>query len=350
MRSCRMREIRKFQQSNEEWKDWPIFLAGGAFPRPLFLRALLISPRADLNTQPNELTYRLSVSPSSPLPANLLTNFERSRVVHHTVSKLHDPSFEPPAPPEAEPQEGDTPAAEPGFDDPTAPLLTPIRNSRPGNFEDDGIADLDTLRSLFTSVAGEGGSGTRSAYGEAYGLCEGEARRWYCDRKPEVQAGNGWRVEETEEEKAKRRVGEWEERVKRGDFEPKFSNCAFPLLVLCQNTLLTRGPPFRAVTPLWRCTLEWVPSFTSSPPHPVVLFACRNLPPHPAPSFYPPPLSCAPSISASNPLPPSQLHFPPPSFRHLVRSSTSAMALPPQDARLQRDLRARTTAEGRRAE
>ncbi|GAA5858788.1 hypothetical protein JCM8547_004988 [Rhodosporidiobolus lusitaniae] len=221
-----LREARRFRESKEEWHEWPVFLAG------------------DFNTQPNELTYRLAISPSSSLPPPFLADFERSRVVHHSVDKFWDPSFEPPTPAQAEPKEG-----EDQLDDPTEPKEKPIKNSRPGNEQEDGIVSLDTLRGLFARATGVGegeegeGKGVRSAYGEAYGKCPGEERRWYVDRKPEVQAGNGWRAQESEEEKEKRREGMWEERVKRGDFEPVYSN----------------------FTPLWRCTLDYIFLLPPSP-------------------------------------------------------------------------------------
>ncbi|BGP12392.1 hypothetical protein JCM10213_002003 [Rhodosporidiobolus nylandii] len=228
------REARRFREEAEggRWKDWPIMLAG------------------DFNTQPFELTYRLAVSPSSPVPPALLHELERSRVVHHSVEKLHDPSFEPPTPPQAEAKEGEEAAGDGAMgdasDDPTLPHDKPIKNSRPAAEDgSDGIVGLDELRALFSST------GARSAYGEAYGLCAGEGGRWYCDRPPGVQAGNGWRLQESEEVKMKRKEGAWEERVKRGDFEPIYSN----------------------FTPLWRCTLDYIfilppaaPSDSPAPP------------------------------------------------------------------------------------
>lgn len=98
------------------------------------------------------------------------------------------------------------------------------------------------VRRALSSVAGSAGTSSpdashgrvRSAYGEAYGLVESEKDRRYCCRKPEVQMGNGWRIEESEAEKQARTEGSWDERVRRGDFEPRYTN----------------------FTPLWRCTLE----------------------------------------------------------------------------------------------
>ncbi|GAA6002709.1 hypothetical protein JCM10207_007637 [Rhodosporidiobolus poonsookiae] len=241
-----MREARRFRDEAGEgkFKDWPVFLAG------------------DFNTQPLELTYRLAVSPSATIPDSLLSEFERSRVVHHSVEKLYNPDFVPPSPPEAEAKEGEeaasasastapadpSPYASDALEDPTAPHHgKPIKNSRPGTVDEDGIVGLDALRALY---AAGGDAGARSAYGEAYGLCPSQEGKWYCDRKPEVQAGNGWREQESEEEKAKRREGTWDERVKRGDFEPLYSN----------------------FTPLWRCTLDYIfllpPSSPSAAPAP----------------------------------------------------------------------------------
>ncbi|GAA5827265.1 hypothetical protein JCM11251_001199 [Rhodosporidiobolus azoricus] len=221
-----MREAKQFREGKAEWKDWPIFLAG------------------DFNTQPYELTYRLALSPSATVPDALLSDFERSRVVHHSVEKLYNPSFEPPTPAAVEPKEGDNE----DFDDPTAVRDKPIKNSRPGSVEEDGIVDLEALRKLFSPDGS--GEGVRSAYGEAYGLCEAEQKRWYAERPPGVQAGSGWKKLEpdAEERQVQRREGSWDQRVQRGDFEPIYTN----------------------FTPLWRCTLDYIfllppsPSATSS--------------------------------------------------------------------------------------
>ncbi|GAA5988561.1 hypothetical protein JCM11641_004604 [Rhodosporidiobolus odoratus] len=238
------REGRKFRDESEggRWKDWPLLFAG------------------DFNTQPYELAYRLAVSPSSTIPDALLADFERSRVVHHSVDKLHNPDFEPPTPAQAEAKEGEESADTKdgdgdASDNPTLPRTKPIKNSRPPNEDgSDGIATLDELRELFSSSFSSSASttseGAQSAYGDAYGLCDGQQGRWYCDRPPGVQAGNGWKVEEKREEWEKRQEGEWEERIKRGDFEPRFSN----------------------FTPLWRCTLDYIfliaPSSPDAPRRP----------------------------------------------------------------------------------
>ncbi|BGP21322.1 endonuclease [Rhodotorula toruloides] len=215
------RELAKFRKEGGEgkWRDWPLFLAG------------------DLNTQPREMTYRLLTG--APLTDDLLADFERSRVIHHSVDKLYDPSYEPPAPPELEAKEGENVAS----DDLSQHPDRVIKNTREATPED-GLATLEHLQAMFRQA---GASVVRSAYGEAYGLVETERSKWYCDRKPEVQMGNGRKVQEEEAEKAKRQRGSWDERVRRGDFEPKYTN----------------------FTPLWRCTLDYIFLFPPLPESPL---------------------------------------------------------------------------------
>ncbi|GAA5895854.1 hypothetical protein JCM5296_006684 [Sporobolomyces johnsonii] len=225
-----VREAKKFREEGGggAWRDWPVFLAG------------------DFNTQPEELTYRLLLG--APLPSHLISDLERSTCVHQSVDKLHDPSYEPPAPPEPEAKEGDEAAATASSADPSQDPDKVIKNSRPAA-EADGLASLEQLKKLYGYQEGAGsGSGIRSAYGEAYGLVKGEEDKWYCARSPEVQTASGSKVLPTEKEKEERSRGTWEERVRRGDFEPIYTN----------------------FTPLWRCTLDYIlllpPSPNSSSP------------------------------------------------------------------------------------
>ncbi|CEQ38789.1 SPOSA6832_00265, partial [Sporobolomyces salmonicolor] len=218
-----VREAKKFREEGGggAWRDWPVFLAG------------------DFNTQPEELTYRLLLG--APLPFHLISDLERSTCVHQSVDKLHDPSYEPPMPPEPEAKEGDEATAT-AKADPSQDPDKVIKNSRPA-MEVDGLATLEQLKKLYGYQEGAGsGSGIRSAYGEAYGLVKGEEDKWYCARSPEVQTTNGSKVLPTEKEKEERSRGTWEERVRRGDFEPIYTN----------------------FTPLWRCTLEWGDSLHAS--------------------------------------------------------------------------------------
>lgn len=198
-------------------------------------RILTLLVFTDLNTQPRELTYRLLTG--APIPPDLVDDFERSRCVHFSVDKLHDPSFEPPAPPEPEAKEGEDVAS----DDLSQHPDRVIKNTRPAT-DEDGLATLEQLQALFhhpSSPSPSSLSSTRrirSAYGESYGLVPSERTKWYSSRPPEVQMGNGWRVPEPAEAQAAREEGTWDERVRRGDFEPRYSN----------------------FTPLWRCTLDYI--------------------------------------------------------------------------------------------
>ena len=251
------RELVKFRREAGQgrWANWPLFLAGGEFRLPaltlrlhrapmdtlcgrLTRRLMGPDPLADLNTQPRELTYRLLND--AAISQDLIDDFDRSRVVHQSVDKLYDPAYEPPSPPEPEAKEGD----EVNSGDLSQHPDRTIKNTREAT-PDDGLGTFEQLRDMIrgalsspsgASSAREGGGGTRvrSAYGEAYGLIDSEKERWYCSRKPEVQMGNGWRAPEPEAEKEARRQGEMEERIRRGDFEPVYTN----------------------FTPLWRCTLE----------------------------------------------------------------------------------------------
>ncbi|GAA6013380.1 hypothetical protein JCM11491_006372 [Sporobolomyces phaffii] len=225
-----LREANKFREEspNEAWKDWPVFLAG------------------DFNTQPCELTYRLLLG--SPFSPALLDEFNHSSCVHHSVDKFYDPSYEPPTPAEPEAKEGDEQPAGSDEEDPDKV----IKNTRPARPED-GLADIDQIKRLYGYQEGRG-SGLRSAYGENYGLIEGEQDKWYCARGPEVQNGNDPKPRLTAAEIEERSRGAtWDERVARGDFEPIYTN----------------------FTPLWRCTLDFVfllPPLPSSARHPSVRF------------------------------------------------------------------------------
>lgn len=157
-------------------------------------------------------------------------------------TRSYDPSYEPPEPPAPEPKEGeDVPS-----DDLSEHPDRIIKNSRPAT-EADGLATLEKLQALFrypsSSSAGADKRRVRSAYGEAYGLVPSQSDRWYCARRPEVQMGNSWRVPEPEADVVERQQGEWAERVRRGDFEPRYSN----------------------FTPLWRCTLDYILLLPPSP-------------------------------------------------------------------------------------
>ncbi|KAM0748963.1 Endonuclease/exonuclease/phosphatase [Meredithblackwellia eburnea MCA 4105] len=207
-----LRELRKFrdESSNGEWRDWSTFLAG------------------DLNTQPRESTYRLILG--LPLSEEQIADLEHSSVIHESVDKLHDRDWVSPE----EESEKAKKAAEASYarGDYSQHPDRIIKNSRQPT-EEDGLATVEELKSLY--LTGEQGR-IRSAYGEIHGLITSEEGKWYADRKPEVASGSGWAVVEDEETKKKRKLGTWEERVRRGDFEPKWTN----------------------FTPLWRCTLDYI--------------------------------------------------------------------------------------------
>ncbi|GAA5871919.1 hypothetical protein JCM3774_000728 [Rhodotorula dairenensis] len=233
------RELAKFRREGGQgqWAQWPLFLAG------------------DLNTQPRELTYRLLND--AAVSQELIDDFDRSRVVHQSVDKLYDPAYEPPAPPEPEAKEGD----EVNSGDLSQHPDRTIKNTREAT-PDDGLGTFEQLRDMFRRAMaapsasssgspapgraqeGHGECRVRSAYGEAYGLIESEQNRWYCSRKPEVQMGNGWRTPESEADESARRRGAWDDRVRRGDFEPIYTN----------------------FTPLWRCTLDYILLFPPGMP------------------------------------------------------------------------------------
>ncbi|GAA5820510.1 hypothetical protein JCM3770_002280 [Rhodotorula araucariae] len=218
-----VKELEKFREEagDGRWRDWPVFLAG------------------DLNTQPREMTYRLLTG--APIPPELVDDFERSRVVHMSVDKIYDPTFELPEPPAPEPKEGEDVAS----GDLSQHADRIIKNSRSPT-DGDGLATLEQLKALFRYPARGAAADeprVRSAYGEAHGLVPSEASRWYCARRPEVQMGDGWRVPEPPADIAARQQGSWDERVRRGDFEPLYSN----------------------FTPLWRCTLDYILLLPPSP-------------------------------------------------------------------------------------
>ncbi|KAL8292268.1 hypothetical protein RQP46_001734 [Phenoliferia psychrophenolica] len=214
-----LRELRRFRDENEEWLSWPTFLAG------------------DLNTQPRESTYRLVMG--LPLTEAQIGDIARSTVVHQSVDKLHDKGYVAPPEDEAAKRKADAQGIHDGNLSQHPDRI--ITSARPGE-DADGLIDLDALKELYGEV-----SGIRSAYGEAYGTIPSEEGRWYVDRPPEVASGSGWAVPEDPEVVKKRKQGTREECIRRGDFEPKWSN----------------------FTPLWRCTLDYIfllPPSTLLPP------------------------------------------------------------------------------------
>lgn len=154
-----------------------------------------------------------------PLTPAQEADLARSTVVHESVDKLHDPAFVS-APEDAA---GDADGIADGNLEQHPDRV--IRNARRAE-EGDGLVGLRELRRLFE----EGGT-VRSAYGECYGRVKGEEGKLYVDRTPEVHSGSGWTVTEKPEVVEARKKGSWEERVRRGDFEPRWTNCEF--VVLC---------------------------------------------------------------------------------------------------------------------
>lgn len=195
---------------------------------------LVSSPNllSDFNSQPRELTY--SLLSHLPLTSIQLSELSRSSVIHQSVDLLHDPTYVAPA----ETEEQKTAVAhsvrsgKPLSEDEDKV----IKNCREG-VEGDGLAGIEELKRLFGySEEEEGQPRVRSAYGEIGGSLQGGKGEGnhYCDRLPEVQSGNGWVVKEDQEVVRKRKEGTQEERVRRGDYEPMWTN----------------------FTPLWRLSIE----------------------------------------------------------------------------------------------
>lgn len=115
-----------------------------------------------------------------------------------------------------------------------------IKNCRAG-VEEDGLGDLDALKKLYGY--GGGGERARSAYGEVGGLIEGEEGKWYVDRKGEVQSAVAAAEAEEEQPEAveDRKKGSWDEKVRRGDFEPMWTNCEFDAVIRVLTRALVFG-------------------------------------------------------------------------------------------------------------
>lgn len=179
---------------------------------------------ADFNSQPNEITYRLLLG--VPLTAADSADLARSTVIHQSVDLLHDPDWSPPPQTEAQlsakhhsVRSGQTISADEDDEDKV------IKNCRDATSED-GLATLEQLRELY-SVATDVGP-VRSAYGEIGGLITSEEGKWYVDRLGEAQGVNDPEVrpEHVAQAIAERKAcGSLEERVRRGDFEPMWTNC-----------------------------------------------------------------------------------------------------------------------------
>ena len=160
--------------------------------------------------------------------------------MHQSVDKFYDPTYVPPV--EEESIKKAAADSIRGGDLSQHPDKV-IRNSRTPE-EGDGLAELEELKRLFGySEGGEGGGGEiRSAYGENYGKIPSEESNTYIDRTPEVASGSGWVIKEDPEVVRKRKIGTREEKIKRGDWEPKWTNCEliwfFLLLLTFVLTLL----------------------------------------------------------------------------------------------------------------
>ncbi|ORY69278.1 Endonuclease/exonuclease/phosphatase [Leucosporidium creatinivorum] len=202
-----MREARKFRDESKdgEWRSWPTFIAG------------------DFNSQPREITYSLLLN-------RPLTPQQESELAHSTV--VHQSTEEQKAAVAHSVRSGKV-------QDPDKV----IKNCRDGE-AGDGLFGVEGLRKLF---GGGEGQSVRSAYGEVGGLIKAEEGKWYVDRPGEVQSGNGWVVKEDPEVAERRKKGSWEERVRRGDFEPMWTNCSYIFL-------LPPSPSLHSSTPAPRFT------------------------------------------------------------------------------------------------
>ena len=250
-------EARRFKESNEEWKDWEVVLAG------------------DFNTQPAEFAYSLLMH--HPVTQPQIDDFYQARVVHQSVDKIYDPDYVSP-PHVVEDVEGGADAIDPDK------VIWKSREAR----EEDGLLTVEEFMRIFSwseeeirgSLGPTASTSTLSAIAtsipsaistvisslssisiasqpipkptpppvSAYGsislqLPALEGRR-YVDREPGVQSGNGWFTTEDPEVVKKRKMGTDDEKRSRGDGEPGYTN----------------------FTPLWRCTLDYIFLLPSNPP------------------------------------------------------------------------------------
>lgn len=153
-----------------------------------------------------------------PLTPAQIGDIERSTVVHESVDKLHDKAYVTPPEDEATKQSDADGIRDENLSQHPDRV---IKNARPAE-DKDGLVGIEALRALYGYAEGEGE--VRSAYGEAFGKVKGEEGKTYSDRTPEVGSGSGWAVTEDPEVVRKRKEGTWEERVRRGDFEVRWSN------------------------------------------------------------------------------------------------------------------------------
>lgn len=190
-----MREVRRFR--DELGKDWPIVLAG------------------DLNSQPIDPAYRLLLG--APLTAAHRAQLSRSRIVHESVDKLAASQVAFPMP-GAKPVVGQHEESNGGpHEDEEGDNDRVLKGCRQPKFEDGMLSDNE-LESLFVPM--------RSAYGSCADL---PGQEHFCDR-PEDQRPGDW--------KALGMLDDVDQaaRQQRGDFEPLYTS----------------------VTPLWRCTLDYI--------------------------------------------------------------------------------------------
>lgn len=172
-----------------------------------------------------------------PLTAADESDLARSTVVHQSVDKLHDPEYTPPPETDAQkkakhhsiragpPPSIETVQKDDDDDDGDADsededkVIKNCREPQPS----DGLASLEQLRtSLFGDMVSDGRR-IRSAYGEVGHLVRpSEEGKWYCDRDGGVQ---GAAPEAASSGEGKTHEGTMDERIRRGDFEPMWTNC-----------------------------------------------------------------------------------------------------------------------------
>lgn len=180
----------------------------------------------DYNSQPQEITYRLLLG--VPLTAGDYADLMRSTVIHQSVDLLHDPNWTPPPQSEAQlnakhhsVRSGQTITADEDDEDKV------IKNCRAATTAD-GLASLEELQQLYAAATETGP--IRSAYGEIGGRFASEEGKWYVDRLGEAQGANDPVLDAerlAQAIKARKESGSMEERVRRGDFEPMWTNCGY---------------------------------------------------------------------------------------------------------------------------
>jgi RNA exonuclease NGL2 len=206
----------------------------------------------DFNIQPSEGTYRLMTG--APLSAAKEDALQLSTVVHKTLDdynyklreaerlgqeSLDDQGGEDEDDEDKDDSAGDTNPTGEVYAQPEGDEDRVLKNTRPAR-DSDGLLSLDEMKSVYEKHR----NNMWSLYGHYCGTIKGEAGNWFGERdgpKEEVVDDNTR-----------------EERINQGYYEPAWTNGMCSPAKKSSDYSVADTVSFTTVTPLWRCTLDYI--------------------------------------------------------------------------------------------